>query len=34
MESNTDIPIVEVSTFAHENMPMHIKMGEALAPLR
>ncbi|KAI7901499.1 Extradiol ring-cleavage dioxygenase, class III enzyme, subunit B [Cokeromyces recurvatus] len=34
MESNPDIPIVEVSTLAHENMQMHIKMGEALAPLR
>ncbi|KAI9475941.1 MAG: Extradiol ring-cleavage dioxygenase, class III enzyme, subunit B, partial [Benjaminiella poitrasii] len=34
MKSNPDIPIVEVSTLAHESMPMHIKMGEALAPLR
>ncbi|CAO3663083.1 hypothetical protein G6F70_004880 [Rhizopus microsporus] len=34
MKSNPDIPIVEVSTFAHEDMPMHIKMGEALEPLR
>ena len=34
MRSNKEIPIVEVSTFAHENMAMHTKMGEALAPLR
>ncbi|KAG0166997.1 hypothetical protein DFQ28_011707 [Apophysomyces sp. BC1034] len=34
MESNKDIPVVEVSTFSHEDMPSHIKMGEALAPLR
>ncbi|KAI7854168.1 Extradiol ring-cleavage dioxygenase, class III enzyme, subunit B [Circinella umbellata] len=34
MTSNKDIPIVEVSTFSHEDMPMHVKMGEALAPLR
>ena len=34
MASNKDIPIVEVSTFSHEDMPMHVKMGEALAPLR
>ncbi|KAI8091315.1 aromatic ring-opening dioxygenase LigB subunit [Gilbertella persicaria] len=34
MESNPDIPIVEVSTFEHEDMDMHVKMGEALAPLR
>lgn len=34
MDSNPDIPIIEVSTFQHENMPMHVKMGEALAPLR
>ena len=34
MKSNPDIPIIEVSTFEHEDMEMHIKMGEALAPLR
>ncbi|KAF7731956.1 hypothetical protein EC973_007061 [Apophysomyces ossiformis] len=34
MDSNRDIPVVEVSTFAHEDMASHIKMGEALAPLR
>ncbi|CDS03323.1 hypothetical protein LRAMOSA00725 [Lichtheimia ramosa] len=34
MQSNKDIPIVEVSTFGHEDMTMHTKMGEALAPLR
>jgi aromatic ring-opening dioxygenase catalytic subunit (LigB family) len=34
MESNPDIPIVEVSTFAHENMKSHVEMGKALAPLR
>ncbi|KAI8888202.1 Extradiol aromatic ring-opening dioxygenase [Backusella circina FSU 941] len=34
MESNPDIPIVEVSTFAHEDMKSHIEMGKALAPLR
>lgn len=34
MRSNTEIPIVEVSTFGHEDMEMHTKMGEALAPLR
>ncbi|GAA5799839.1 hypothetical protein HPULCUR_005258 [Helicostylum pulchrum] len=34
MTNNPDIPIVEVSTFSHEDMPMHVKMGEALAPLR
>ncbi|KAI8097340.1 Extradiol ring-cleavage dioxygenase, class III enzyme, subunit B [Halteromyces radiatus] len=34
MKSNPDIPIVEVSTFEHEDMALHIKMGQALAPLR
>ncbi|KAI8150031.1 aromatic ring-opening dioxygenase LigB subunit [Fennellomyces sp. T-0311] len=34
MRSNKEIPIVEVSTFGHEDMAMHTKMGEALAPLR
>ncbi|KAI9310278.1 aromatic ring-opening dioxygenase LigB subunit [Dichotomocladium elegans] len=34
MRSNKDIPIVEVSTFGHEDMALHTKMGEALAPLR
>ncbi|KAI8373115.1 Extradiol ring-cleavage dioxygenase, class III enzyme, subunit B [Radiomyces spectabilis] len=34
MQSNKDIPIVEVSTLADEDMPSHIKMGEALQPLR
>lgn len=34
MKSNPDIPIIEVSTFEHEDMEMHTKMGEALAPLR
>ncbi|ORZ21403.1 aromatic ring-opening dioxygenase LigB subunit [Absidia repens] len=34
MKSNPDIPIVEVSTFEHEDMAAHIKMGQALAPLR
>ncbi|KAG1449111.1 hypothetical protein G6F56_008746 [Rhizopus delemar] len=34
MESNPDIPIVEVSTFGHESMQMHTKMGEVLEPLR
>ncbi|KAG1445084.1 hypothetical protein G6F55_012089 [Rhizopus delemar] len=34
MESNRDIPIVEVSTLGHENMAMHTKVGEALEPLR
>ncbi|CAM0136525.1 hypothetical protein VKS41_003327 [Umbelopsis sp. WA50703] len=29
-----DIPLVQVSTFAHENMEEHIKLGEALQPLR
>ncbi|KAI8346361.1 Extradiol ring-cleavage dioxygenase, class III enzyme, subunit B [Choanephora cucurbitarum] len=32
--NSTNIPIVEVSTFSHEDMPMHVKLGEALAPLR
>jgi len=34
MNSNRDIPIVEVSTFEHEDMELHTKMGEALSPLR
>ncbi|KAI7868801.1 Extradiol ring-cleavage dioxygenase, class III enzyme, subunit B [Spinellus fusiger] len=34
MRSTGGLPIVEVSTFSHENMPLHIKLGEALAPLR
>ncbi|KAF7722135.1 hypothetical protein EC973_003679 [Apophysomyces ossiformis] len=34
MASNPDIPIVEVSTFAHEDLKLHTKLGEALAPLR
>ncbi|KAF1806130.1 putative aromatic ring-opening dioxygenase LigB subunit [Mucor lusitanicus] len=34
MKSNPDIPVIEVSTFEHEDMEMHTKMGEALAPLR
>ncbi|CAO3588118.1 unnamed protein product [Absidia cylindrospora] len=34
MKSNLDIPIVEVSTFEHEDMDAHIKMGQTLAPLR
>ncbi|KAI7895066.1 Extradiol ring-cleavage dioxygenase, class III enzyme, subunit B [Mucor mucedo] len=34
MRSNPHIPIVEVSTFSHEDMDMHVKLGEALAPLR
>lgn len=34
MDSNPDIAIVEVSTFEHEDMELHTKMGEALAPLR
>ncbi|KAI9498988.1 Extradiol ring-cleavage dioxygenase, class III enzyme, subunit B [Zychaea mexicana] len=34
MKSNKDIPIIEISTFGHEDMAMHTKMGEALAPLR
>ncbi|KAI9026404.1 Extradiol ring-cleavage dioxygenase, class III enzyme, subunit B [Phycomyces nitens] len=34
MRETGGIPIVEVSTFSHENLPMHISMGEALAPLR
>ncbi|KAI8968311.1 Extradiol ring-cleavage dioxygenase, class III enzyme, subunit B [Mycotypha africana] len=34
MMSNLDIPIVEVSTLSHENMEMHVKLGEALSPLR
>lgn len=34
MRSNPDIPIIEVSTFGHEDMALHTKMGEALAPLR
>lgn len=34
MRSNPNIPVVEVSTFAHEDMPLHTKLGAALAPLR
>lgn len=34
MSSNPNIPIIEISTFSHEDMPMHVKLGEALAPLR
>ncbi|KAG4080639.1 hypothetical protein HA402_013169 [Bradysia odoriphaga] len=34
MDSNPDIPIIEVSTFEHEDMELHTKMGEALSPLR
>ncbi|KAF7731983.1 hypothetical protein EC973_007088 [Apophysomyces ossiformis] len=34
MESNKDIPIVEVSTFSHEEFSSHFTMGEALATLR
>lgn len=34
MDSNPDIAIVELSTFEHEDMELHTKMGEALAPLR
>lgn len=34
MDSNPDIPIIEVSTFEHEDMEMHTKVGEALSPLR
>ncbi|KAI8643877.1 aromatic ring-opening dioxygenase LigB subunit [Parasitella parasitica] len=34
MKSNPDIPIIELSTFEHEDMAMHTKMGEALASLR
>lgn len=34
MSSNPEIAIIEVSTFSHEDMDMHAKMGEALAPLR
>ncbi|KAI8341239.1 Extradiol ring-cleavage dioxygenase, class III enzyme, subunit B [Chlamydoabsidia padenii] len=34
MNSNPDIPIVEVSTFEHEDMAAHVRMGQALAPLR
>jgi len=29
-----DIPLVQVSTFAHEDMQAHVKLGEALQPLR
>ncbi|CAO3634477.1 unnamed protein product [Cunninghamella blakesleeana] len=34
MESNKDIPIIEVSTLGNESLEQHIKVGEALAPLR
>ncbi|KAI8059874.1 Extradiol ring-cleavage dioxygenase, class III enzyme, subunit B [Gongronella butleri] len=34
MPSIADIPIVAMSTFDHEDMSMHVKLGQALAPLR
>jgi len=34
MNSNRDIPIVEVSTFEHEDMELHSNMGKVLSPLR
>ncbi|CAO3664905.1 unnamed protein product [Umbelopsis ramanniana] len=32
--SDFDIPLVQVSTFEHEDMASHVKLGEALEPLR
>ncbi|KAI8580698.1 hypothetical protein K450DRAFT_198306 [Umbelopsis ramanniana AG] len=32
--SDFDIPLVQVSTFEHEDMASHVKLGEALQPLR
>ena len=34
MRHNPNIPIVEVSTFGHEDLALHTKLGQALAPLR
>ncbi|ORX60251.1 extradiol ring-cleavage dioxygenase [Hesseltinella vesiculosa] len=34
MKSVADIPIVAISTFDHEDMVMHVKLGKALAHLR
>ncbi|KAI8986385.1 aromatic ring-opening dioxygenase LigB subunit [Pilobolus umbonatus] len=34
MDSNPNIPVIEISTFSHEDMSMHAKVGQALAPLR
>ncbi|KAI8087015.1 aromatic ring-opening dioxygenase LigB subunit [Gilbertella persicaria] len=34
MSSNKYIPIIEISTFYHEDLSLHVKVGEALSSLR